>query len=193
MTFWKGFDIERGFVVLMGVPRALWHWHGTDNRLVRFGAPVECSPLITITRQSGGGESQRRTRGAVMQPLSLQEAPTNINYGSPYWWDLYVCCNQWSLMGVLRCAVLCCQPEGGREGGACPWWTIVLPARARRSRAGTGPGKWCMPAVEAWVTAGQGLTAKTGGGCQGGILGGKMGSGKSAGRRARSTFGSRAV
>lgn len=114
-----GSDIEQSFVVLMEVPRALWHWHGTDNRLVKFGPWVECTSLITITHQS-------RNRASYRSPARhVAFFVTNIIY-------LYIIYKYAVISYVNWIAFY----RMGR------WRTIVMPARVRRS--GAGMWGWIM-------------------------------------------------
>ncbi len=80
----------------MEVPRAIWHWHGTDNRLAKFGTWVECTSLITITHQNIISESCRHTGallvlGTVIWTLSLLGGPTQINKGSTHLYRIHMC------------------------------------------------------------------------------------------------------
>lgn len=141
-----GSDIEQSFVVLMEVHREVWHWHWTDYRLVKFGAGVEYASLITTH------QSRNRDRWSGNSHVAIIVAYTIYLYLIYVY--VVISCVNWT--AFYR--VWCWAEWGGQGQGG---WVCV-------------GGVLNIPAVKACVTAGQGITANTGGGCQEGVSGNKM-------------------
>lgn len=133
----------------MEVPRAVWHWHGTDNRLVRFGAPAEhlshyhhpSEPEQTKLQAHWG---PARSGNSHVAPLSPQKAPTRLSKMrrlAAFVSDLSVCCNHWGFTGQSGEMKDDCgagQSEGvkGGDGGvddvSLQWWHVSQLARGSR-------------------------------------------------------------